>query len=170
MNNFLTELREYYDTLFPIITDENIARRTIIFYALLYLSLFFTGYSVGQPSASIILFTVLSYLLFGLTTRSFILSKQKPDPVHFFKFLKGFNLFIALFMLYIGLVFLFGSFLNAFDINLLDWNYGYIIALILLAVFLIFSFIILFYYIGKGTKGAFSFMKKKAYKNVTSNK
>lgn len=170
MNIFLTKVREYYDSYFPMINKENIAKRTVIFYALLYLSLFFTGYSVGITSTSTIVITVLLYLYFGLTARSFILSKQKPAPAHFFKLLKGFNLLTALFIFYIGLIFLFGSFLNAFGISLLDWKYGYIIALILLTVFLIFSFVVLFYYIGKGTKVAFTFIKKKTYKNVTSKK
>ncbi len=166
MNNFLSKLREYYDTLFPIITDENIARRTIIFYVLLYLSLFFTGYTIGAVSVSNLTLTIVLYLFLGLTASNFILSNKKPDPVYFFNMFNGngFNLFIALFILYVGFIFLLGSFIFAFNINLYEFKYANILVIILLIIFLIFSLIIFFYYIRNGIKGMFNFIQRKTKK------
>ncbi len=84
MNNFLTKAREYYDTLFPLITDENIVRRTFVLYTLLYLSLFFTGFAIGAVSISNLALTIVLYLFFGLTASNFILSHKAPNPKYIF--------------------------------------------------------------------------------------
>ncbi len=164
MNNFLQKFREYYETLFPMITDENIVRRTMIFYTLLYLSLFFTGYSIGALSVSNLALTIVLYLFFGLTASNFILSKRIPYPAYFFNLFHGFNLFIALYMLYVGFIFLLESFIFAFDINIYEFKYANIFIITLLSIFLILSLIIFFHYIKNGLKEIFHFIQQKTKK------
>lgn len=170
MNIFLQKLREYYDTLFPLITNENIVRRTFVFYTLLYLSLFFTGFSIGAISASNLTLTIVLYLFFGLTASNFILSHKSPNPKYIFSQFSGFNLFVCAFIIYFGFIFLLGSFMFAFNINLSEFRYANIITLILLGILFIFLFGILFHYIKNGSKGIYRFVSTKAKKNVTSRK
>lgn len=170
MNNFLTKAREYYDTLFPLITDENIVRRTFVFYTLFYLSLFFTGFAIGAVSISNLALTIVLYLFFCLTASNFILSHKAPNPKYIFSQFSGFNLFICAFILYFGFIFLLGSFIFAFNINLSEFRYANIITLILLSILFIFLFGILFHYIKNGSKGIYRFVSAKAKKNVTSKK
>lgn len=169
MKNFFIRIREYYDTLFPAVTDENIVRRTFIFYALLYLSLFFTGFSIGTVSVSNLALTIVLYIFFGLTAGNFITSHKHPNPAHILRQCKGYNLFICIFILYCGLIFLLGTYLFAFDINLADFKYSNVITFIFLIIFLMFPLGVLIHCLKNGTVGIYRFISKKR-KNVTQGK
>lgn len=157
---------EYFDMFFPAITEENIARRTIVLYALLYVSLFFTGLSLGSISVSNLAFAVVLYLFFGLTASSFIVANRFPNPAIIIKDIHGFKLFIFGYVAYVCLLILISVFVFAFYPNYSEFYGANILTILYIVGFVVCPLIVALYYLITGASSIYHFFQKRLNKKM----
>lgn len=96
-----SKIYDFFNNYFPPITEENIIRRTFIFYGMLFLFLF--SIPIVQKNLSLLTFGILSISLFFLVVNvlSFITSKNIPNFLLLFTYFKGFKLFMFIYVIYL---------------------------------------------------------------------
>lgn len=134
------KIYNFFSNYFPSVTEENIIRRTFIFYGILFLFLF--SIPIVQKNLSLLTFGILSISLFFLVVNvlSFITSKSIPNFLLLITYFKGFKLFIFIYVVYLMITLL---------ITLYFPNKTEILGNLYIIGFVVFPVIIFFYYISR---------------------
>ena len=134
------KIYNFFSNYFPSVTEENIIRRTFIFYGILFLFLF--SIPIVQKNLSLLTFGILSISLFFLVVNvlSFITSKSIPNFLLLITYFKGFKLFMFIYVVYLMITLL---------ITLYFPDKTEFVGKLYIIGFVVFPVIIFFYYISR---------------------
>lgn len=158
MENFKKKLNTFYDNYFPLVNDENIFRRSIILYAVIYIALFNTSLVLISPDVTNTMLLIICYSCLGLLLGSFILAKRKPLFKDLFSKLSAIKLFILFYILFLGMLIILTFLISG---RILDFTYNNFLGFLYLIGFGVCPVILLFYYIFIGAKKITTVTKHK---------
>lgn len=143
---------QFFNNHFPPVTEENITRRTVILYGLLYLVLFFIPMVMQDNSLSSVAIFSATIFFFVAHSLSFITSKKYPSFFRLIDLFSGFKLFMFVYVTFLMFTLLLTVYFP---------NETIFLGILYFIGFGIFPVVILFYYISRAAKYAKTKIKDK---------
>ncbi len=147
-----SKIIQLFNNHFPPVTEENIVKRTIFFFGLLYILLFSIPMVMQNISLSTVIIFSVTIFFFITHSLSFIISKKYPSFFRLIDLFSGFKLFMFVYVTFL----MFTLLLTVYFPD--DTTF---LGILYFIGFGIFPVVILFYYISRAIKYAKTKIKDK---------